>query len=327
MSVFSNQRVIDFIRDNFIPVATDINRSVHRRDEVGDFFRKIAEQGHYAGRTKPTNTRQGLYVAMADGQLLASVNSTRARDVLQMMNRAAFKFRNLQSNAQPKISDQFKPDQKYDISFPEGGMILRITCRDLPRPSNSLHKTWRHNFDNAWLTADEVSSFVPQPDDGEGEIKDGLEYDIPSHVIARIAQFHLIDHVKGEAPWWNSSMVKEANASAQVVGVKEGRALIKLTGHVKCEEGRRTNVNPFNGQRDSPQGIDLQLSGRLIWDIKQEKFTRFNWVAIGDRWGTATYNFRHRDLQKNPIGFVLELLPTVPENMTKPKYLSHRYFP
>lgn len=325
MSVFSNQRVINFIRDNFIPCTTDINKSVHRRDEVGDFFRKIAEQGHYAGRTKPTSTRQGLYVTTADGNLLASVNSTRAKDVLQMMNRAAFKFKDLENKNRPEISDEFEADKMFAIPFPEGGMILRITCRDLPRPSNALHKTRNHNFDNAWLTADEVKSFAPLH--GDGDIKSGLAYDIPSAVIARIAKFHLIDHVKGEAPWWKPSSVKEANASARVVRVKEGRAFIKLSGHVKCDEAPdKKIVNPYSGARNRRQGIDLQLSGRLVWDIKQEKFTQFQWVAIGDRWGTATYNFRHNDLQKNPIGFLLELLPTTPENMTEPKYLIQGYF-
>ena len=37
---------------------------LHRRKGAEcDFFRGICEQGHYGGRTKPTNTRQGIYCA------------------------------------------------------------------------------------------------------------------------------------------------------------------------------------------------------------------------------------------------------------------------
>ena len=72
-------------------MATNINHSQHRKDIEGKYFRKIAEQGHYAGRTQPTSTRQGLYVATVDGHLLASVNSTDAGEVLGMMKRAVAK--------------------------------------------------------------------------------------------------------------------------------------------------------------------------------------------------------------------------------------------
>jgi len=325
VSVFSDQRVIDFIRANFIPVTTDINKTIHRRDDVGDFFRKIAEQGHYAGRTKPTTTRQGLYVSMADGQLLASINSTGADEVLKMMKHAVTKFEKIKKDEQPEISDTFESDKKFTATVPPGGMILRVTCRDLPRESDADHETWRHNFDNLWLTAEEVNSFVAPRE--EDDVKIGHEYEIPSAIISRIARFHFLDHVRGEAPGWQPKSVKIANATAKVVGVATDEIQIELTGRVKCVQDPDKEVNAYTGfVIDSESGIDLRLSARMTWNVDRAAFTRFDWVAYGDRWGTATYNFRHNDMEANPIGFTLNLLPTIPENMTQPKYILQSYY-
>ena len=325
MSVFSDQRVIDFIRANFVPVTTDINKTIHRRDSVGDFFRKIAEQGHYAGRTKPTATRQGLYVSTADGQLLASVNSTRADSVLRMMKRAMAEFEKIKNKTQPEINNKPEIDKRFVAAFPAGGMILRVTCRDLPRESNANHETWRHNFDNLWLTADEVKSFSPQRD---GRIlKEGQEYEIPDAMIARIAKFHLIDHVKGEAPGWKPESVKISTAKAKVVEVSKGAIQIELSGRARCVQHPDRRMNAYTGEViDGESGVDLRLSGRMTWDVDNATFTRFDWVAYGDRWGTATYNFRHEDMEKNPIGFALKLLPSTAENMTQPKYVHYNYY-
>ncbi len=325
VSVFSDQRVIDFIRENFVPITTDINKTIHRRDAVGDFFRKIAEQGHYAGITKPTSTRQGLYVSTADGQLLASVNSTRADSVLRMMKRAVEEFEKIKNKAQPEISDKPDVDKRYAVKFPNGGMILRVTCRDLPRESNTDHETWRHNFDNLWLTADEVKSFSPQRDGGV--YKQGQEYKIPDAIIARIAKHHFVDHVKGEAPGWKSESVKISTASAKVIGVSKGAIQIELTGRVRCVQKPNKRVNAYTGKVvDRESGVDLRLSGRMSWDVEKAEFSRFDWVAYGDRWGTARYNFRHQDMEKNPIGFALNLLPTIPENMSQPKFIYNSYY-
>ena len=323
MSVFSDQRVIDFIGENFIPVTTDINRSMYQKDAVGDYFRKIAEQGHYAGKTKPTPTRQGLYVALPDGQLLASVNSTDADRVLKMMRAGLEKRKSLNATTKTKIDQQFKPDSDYTTPFPAGGTILRVTCRDLPREKDPKHETWRHNFDYAWLTAAEVKSLAP-PNPNSAKV--GQQYSVDSAILSRIAKYHLIDHVKGEAPHWKSDSVKVANADAEVVSIKGDEVEIKLEGRLKVVEQGTGEINPYTGKPNSESGLELKLSGRMTWNLTEEAFTSLQWIAYGDRWGTATYNFRHKDKEKNPIGFSLELLPTTPENMTQPKYLHRNYF-
>lgn len=59
-----------------------------QQDAKGEYFRLVAEQGHYAGRTVPSATRQGQYAFAADGTLLASVNTRDADAMLGMMRQA-----------------------------------------------------------------------------------------------------------------------------------------------------------------------------------------------------------------------------------------------
>lgn len=297
---------------------------MHREDAEGDFMRKIAEQGHYAGRTKPTSTRQGLYVAMPDGQLLASVNSTRAVQVLGMMRKAIAKYKFSFNEKIDEVDLQLNPDRNFNIPFPEGGMILRVTCRDLPRKHDPDFDTWLHNFDYAWLTATEVQSLLPP---NRQSSQSGKVYEIPSKTIVRFARNHLIDHVKGEAPGWNSGSVKQAVAAARVTSQTDQEIEIELKGRVKCVQTPDGRINEYSGQiNNTEQGVDLKLMGWLTWNISDKTFTKFNCVAYGNRWGTSTYNMRHQDREKNPIGFAIERLPAQPENLIEPKFLPYHYF-
>ncbi len=334
MSVFSDQRIIDFITEHFVPVTTDINQSQHRKDFEGDYFRKIAEQGHYAGRTKPTSTRQGLYVATADGHLLASVNSTKADQVLKMMKQAVAKWQQRQAlgvaDSGKKIPARIQRDKNYSVPFPDGGLILKETCRDLLRPDNPSFKNWRHNFDNVWLTASEVDQFKPVSRDGKGgpgQASRGQKYKIDRAVISRLARFHFVDQVNGEASAWDDSDVKEASLTAEVAEVSAESVKIRLSGRAKCIKPPTGVRNPYSGTKiDKERGVDLLVSGYLAYDRQSDQFTAFDLVAHGQRWGAATYNFRQQDMGPEPIGFAFRLIDKKPENMTQPKFLVWGYF-
>ena len=305
-------------------MATDINSAQHRKDAEGRYFRKIAEQGHYAGRTRPTATRQGLYVATADGHLLASVNSTQADRVLKMMKQGAAKWQQrvaLGAVNTKKTNEKFRRDKNYSVPFPKDGLILGETCRDLPRPNDRSFKNWRHNFDNVWLTNQEVAAFKPKA------ATKGQKYKIDDAVIGRLAQFHFVDQVNGEASSWDESDIKKAWCGAEVVEVASDGIKVKLTGHVKCVKPPTGNRNPYSGKRiDKERGVDLKISGYLVYNPKSDRFKSFDLVAHGPRWGAATYNFRHRDMGPQPIGFAFKMLETKPENMTQPKFLVWGYF-
>ena len=58
---FSDPEVISLATCEFVPVAENCSYLQRQEDAKGEFFRLIAEQGHYAGRTQPSATRQGIY--------------------------------------------------------------------------------------------------------------------------------------------------------------------------------------------------------------------------------------------------------------------------
>lgn len=299
---------------------------MHQQDAEGEFFRKIAEQGHYAGRTKPTPTRQGLYLASSDGKLWASINTTDARDVRKMIRKGLARWGAPINQEQLKydpvgVEKTFEPHQAYNIAFPDGGLALVETMRDLPRNNDPGHKTNRHNFDHVWLTAKEVGAFVPQ------EIEVGQTYEIDEQVVRRIAQFHFVDQVNGESNPWRPEEVKAATMKGTVSNIDGDQVTIWLTGEARCAQTPTGEVNPFNGRTvDKERGVDLELRGWLVYDTAAKSFKRFDLLGSGNRWGSAIYSFRFNDMDPEPVGFLLELNQGTVDTKIRPKFLTWEYF-
>ena len=51
----------------FVPVADEVSRLQRDAEPDCRFFQGFSEKGHYGGRTKPSNTRQGIYAVTATG--------------------------------------------------------------------------------------------------------------------------------------------------------------------------------------------------------------------------------------------------------------------
>ncbi len=238
-----------------------------------------------------------------------------------MMQQALKEWRKLKTDDFSKVDSTIKRDPRYNISFPKGGLILRQTVRDLPREKQPGYDTWRHNFDHVWLTAAEAGSFVPESPTA------GQSFSIPNGLATRLAKFHFVDQVKGEADAWATKEVQSASLSGQVVKVHDNIVTIHLSGKARCVASPNGAVNPYSGNRISKErGVALTISGRLSYDRSARTFRTFDILAHGSRWGTATYNARERDMGPAPIGFAFELIETKPQNMTRPKFLLWKYF-
>src|SRR5205807_6023235 len=92
---------MDLATRQFIPVAENCSYLQRQQDAKGEFFRLVAEQGHYAGRTQPSATRQGIYACTAEGRLLASINTRQAEPMLGMMQEALRRWREVPADAGP----------------------------------------------------------------------------------------------------------------------------------------------------------------------------------------------------------------------------------
>jgi hypothetical protein len=319
-SVFSDDRIVGLLRDRFVAVTDNCSHTQRQTDAKGGFFRKVAEQGHYAGRTNPTSTRQGLYTCTVEGDLLASVNTTNADRMLAMLEEALTAWED-HVPREASAPAAYSADPRYERAFPEGGLILRGTMRDLPRDDDPDANTAPHNFDYMWITADEADGFIP------GNLAVGVEFNAPAAVVQRLARFHLVDHVRGESTPWRAEDVGSARITLRIEEADGERVRLALSGHARLSRAASGETHPESGQPyDTDRGVDVELSGSVDVNGTTRAVTGLRAIATGDRWGSTRYNGRSKDLGPAPIGFGFELLPDAPENRTPPKFVLGSYF-
>lgn len=294
-----------------MPAADEVWGLQNRDDRASLLFQKIAEQGHYAGRTEPTNTRQGIYATAPSGRLLASVNTRSPQRVSQMLERALAVW-----DAMPE-SERYLADLELEAVvsawgaerlYPENGLALQIFARDLPR--DKTIGDWRDaawNKDLVWFRRDEMLAFVPGGGDDEAP-KVGDRTDIPQALVTRLASLHLVDFVRGQVTLFADSNVETASLASTVIGVDGQQIRLQLEGRTRAV---RHGTWPVAGYEDMHEpkeherGVQTQVLGYATFDRESERFTDFRLLALGTRWGGTQYNGRSGDLEPGPIGFLL----------------------
>ena len=291
-------------------------------DAKGEFFRLVAEQGHYGGRTFPTPTRQGLYVCTPGGTTLGALNTRDAGPLLEMLQTALERWDQLAVHATseaPGEYDRFRADR-----YPHGGLVLRAIARDLPREVDTRIDDWRKiawNLDYAWFTREEAASLVPDP------ALPGATAEASPELVRRLGRFHLRDFVRGEPAPWPADALHDASLSSVVTGVSGDTVTVSLHGRIRLEAEFRW-VRQGDGQSHaSPCSFDATLSGEAEWDRMTGRFVRFDLAASGPRAGTQQYNNRPDDLGPAPMAVVFELAGDSPRDRTPPHTVLHaQYF-
>jgi hypothetical protein len=324
---FSDPTVIALASRYFIPVAENCSPLQGQPDAKGEFFRLVAEQGHYGGRTYPTSTRQGYYAFTADGKLLDAMNARDPERMASMMRTSLRRWQALsegESEAQGNGSAVQVSDYEPPNLYPAGGLVLRLAARDLPREVDTRKDDWRKhawNLDYAWFAPEEARALVP-----DGHVP-GSRRHAPRSVIRRLGRFHLRDFVRGEPPAWPAEAIRHGELTSEIVEVSGAQVRLALRGHIRLEWQHRW-VRPEDGEeRRYDAGYDAALAGEATWDDHQGVFTSFELVASGPRWGTAQYNNRADDLGPAPMGIAFSLAGSEPRDRTPPHQIHHRdYF-
>ncbi|HEX2034537.1 MAG TPA: hypothetical protein VHS99_10160 [Chloroflexota bacterium] len=334
---FSDPTVIALASERFIPVAENCSPLQRQRDAKGEFFRLVAEQGHYAGRTYPTSTRQGMYTFTADGKLLAAANSREPQRMIELMHTALQRWSALVGTGDGRGAPVQRgagggrevaavPDY-VPVSpsrYPHGGLVLQLAARDLPREVDTRPDDWRKsawNLDYAWFTPEEARALVPHPRTA------GSRRAAPWEVVRRLARFHLRDFVRGEPSVWPEEAIRHGELQAEIVGVAGAQVRLVLRGAIKLSWQARW-VRPEDGEeRRSDTGFEATLYGEASWDDERGRFTAFELLAAGPRWGTNQYNNRHDDLGPAPMAVAFTLAGDEPRDRTPPHTIYHRdYF-
>jgi hypothetical protein len=305
----------------FVPAADEVTRLQRGRDPDCQFFQKFAENGHYGG--SPGTTRQGTYAATPSGMLLAAANSNDPERIASLMKSALARWKSLSreerllaSDPQATTTQIRRPESRY----PEDGLVLKVNSRDLPREKPTTDRwatAWNQDF--LWYTREEARGFLPETP------AVGQKHEVPATLIQRIARTSLVDNVRGQTRPFDESHVKLARMTAEIRAVEGDVVTLRLEGETKTEaqgawpiNDRWDQANPTRQKR----GFDMRLLGSAKYDMKAQRFTAFEMVALGTRFGGTQYNGRRDDLEPNPIGIAFTVADGSSTERVAPAYLT-----
>jgi len=312
---------VQALLESFVVCADEVNRLQSGKDPECALAQRVFEQGHYAGRTQPTNTRQGIYATAPSGVMLASINANDPKRVADMLRRALDKWNSLSEKERMSTDDLSaeagkitRPERRY----PDDGLVLRVFSRDLPRaeqPSDWRAGAW--NQDYAWFKREEARSLLPE------KLRKGAKAAAPEALVRRLARLNFVDNVRGQTTPYGNEDLSRAELATEVIRVEHGIATIELRGTTRAEREGVWAIEGFkdmHAQSTHRIGMELELFGTATFDIAKETFLSFDVIALGTRFGATQYNGRHDDLEPAPIGFHLGLAGDTPAEHVAPSF-------
>jgi hypothetical protein len=248
------------------------------------------------------------------GVLLASVNTNDPAKMAETLEKALAKWKSLskEERLMPKDPDPQPADRwRWETKYPADGLVLRVNARDLPREKKA--RDWRSaawNQDFAWFTKDEARGF--------------LEEKVPDKLVRRIVRCHLIDDVRGQTGPFENREVEKAELAAKIENNEGDVVTIRFTGASRASAKGKWPIAGFsdmNSPTEQTRGYETTILGRATYDRKKERFTAFELVAVGTRWGGTQYNGRTDDLDPAPMGVTLVLAGDAPADRVPPAFI------
>lgn len=312
----------------FVCVADEVFRLQKGKSADADFFRKFCEKGHYGGRTRPSNTRQGIYAAAADASFLASVNTRRPEGVVRMLEQALERFDKLavERRVTPAaMLARVRGVRRAESEFPKEGLVLRVTTRDLPGATQQ--RSWHagaRNRDWAWFRKTELRGLLPELEEGK-TWKVGQRGEVRAQLISRLVRCHLVDNVRGQTSAFSKRDVEHASLSCRVTRVEGERVELEYHGRSRAVQSKG----------DWPRGFVSDLRGRATWNASKGRFESFLLLADAKRWGRTRFNSREAkrrrdrsvravaasEKQAEPIVALFELLPAAETDRVAPAFV------
>ena len=247
-----------------------------------------------------------------------SVNSTQVGRVQRLLGDAVRIWKSTSpAERSPKFDKTISVDPKYQQTPPQDGLALRMITRDLPREEKARNTDLQtSNIDHVWFEKDEMLAIVPD-DPSEGQL-----VPLPKVVAERLVRFNMIDSVGGESNPYDEDQIKIDNVGLKVMKVSPETIKFVVYGRSEAKRPPTNETNPYTNYKVTKEmGTDLVWSGAVVFDRNQRRFTRFDLLAAGKRWGGSLYNFRDDDPGPAPIGFAFQLIPDTKDDPTPPSFL------
>jgi hypothetical protein len=203
---------------------------------------------------------------------------------------------------------------------PEGGLILRLYYRSLAyRPDRELRAATQDDFPHGqgrvnldaqpnflWMTASQVKAMLPT------EPKKGDKHPVPASVTELVFRHYLMP-IKAfcACSGWGKDGVRGGELNLIVEEVSADSVQLRLDGFAQLG----AVYDPERGAAlTGPFGYEPRVLGRLSYDPRSQKITRFEFVALGDTFG---YPNAQNDLAwrpcwragRQPLGVAFEMVP------------------
>jgi hypothetical protein len=325
------EKLLQLVKDSFVPVAVDMRPMLHRQDAEGDFFRQLRSQAPQYGAGF-AGASGGEYVITAGGKMLS-----RARESTLVQGLENFK-KLPEAERKPAVGELGRIDPKWPLP-PPGGLVLRVyqtrlehdAQGELRQPAKFRSFSWgcyEPGRDTVWLTEAECKSLLP------AKVKQGDQITFPPALGDRIARSALVDLSETNGVTWETGAVRARELTLTVEAATDTETCLRLNGSislrndpvaamVQCTKalakrshaGERFEAPPSEDESPTPR-FDARVLGYLTYDRKKQAFTRFDVVALGDYVGIHI----NPDYQKPgqpyfyviksmPLGIVLEIAP------------------
>jgi hypothetical protein len=274
---FSDPKVIDYLQNDFIPVAINCDYFVpldmwtRNWSESSKFMTDICRKNGKG--IKPGETVQGYYPISAAGDTYgvggACATPGQEKWMIGLLWNALEAFRK-NPPAKVELKETSLPPE---TKIPEGTVILRVFTRMGPLSKEQDAKKDLHNQgvqrDHLWILAAEQAEILRRLADKE-------EADVPERLARRIILYHLIDSVRGEAPPWGLGDVKAMSFRMSRTRDSQTQIGVKLTGSFTLEHG-------------TSYGLKGILEGVLEIDKAQKQVKSAKIYASGDAFGGGPF--------------------------------------
>ena len=296
----------------FVAAADDDGTLRGADSPEGVFHRRLTDELGYLkddpafANGEPQTFGQGVYCVAPSGEYLGSAQiNFDPKAAIELLTDALAKWDALPQErrlaAQP--IDPAGASIRPNAIFPGDGLVLIESMRDLPRkPPQDAELAGSWNKDYVWFKKDEARAFLPD------RLEKGARHEVPATLVRRLAAHHFVDYVHCIGYPYDDAHIERAALTSTIESVDEGRVEIRLTGTSRTsQKGPRGKAGAENQDQTTQwRGVDVTVLGDATWDTTSERFTRFDLVAIGQRWGGVSMT-RFADFAKNPIGFEFRL--------------------
>jgi hypothetical protein len=304
-SVWSDAKIQELAK-KFVCVSLDQQPLLFDSDEVRieerTFFKRVYEQ---VTMEWASQARQGTYIATPSGKLLEFRGLSKVgweemenpKIILQIMERGLEqwgKMKPAERRREPSLKLPVETNNDWDKLYPSDGLALRMNNRDLPRKPGDwgqviwFESVWE-NLDYVWFKKEEALKWIPQ------SIATGATWEIPRPLVERLVRYHLIDNVRCHvAKCFRKEDVQKARLVGKVLEVRGNNVALRFEGESRAE------------RLDTKVGLETNLLGRAIFNIASARFTSFELIAVGTRWGTQE---TRESVNPTPLGFIFVLPP------------------